>query len=199
MIERMEGDVKGLAESGFLLGLGSVTVFLHASRSLLGSLAVGRRVSLPVHVQLQMEGNRMVPVAVAFGSELEKELFDEFLSVSGIGARAAVRALARPAEEIAAAIATGDERFLTTLPGIGRAKARQILASLQERLSKRFPSAAGSSETEPAGSAARDVLLRLGLGMPEADELVKKAMAALGEPAAAGEIVREAMRIRSEG
>jgi Holliday junction DNA helicase RuvA len=196
MLEQLSGDVAGFAEGGFLLTVGPATIYLHASRSLLSDLSIGRHVTLPVHLQLQIEGNRVVPVAVAFGSELERELFEDFLSVSGIGAKAAVKALARPADEIASAIASGNEALLITLPGIGKAKARQIVASLQEKLSKRFAGSSPPTGGVPAYGSARDVLLRLGLSLPEADELVGKAVAALGESVPAGDIIREAMRLR---
>jgi holliday junction DNA helicase RuvA len=196
MLERLEGEITGLTEGGFHLRMGPATVFLHASRSFLCTLSIGRQVALPVHLQFQIEGNRIVPVAVAFGTELERELFEDFLTVSGIGAKAAVKALARPADEIASAIASGNEVFLTTLPGIGKAKARQIVASLQEKLSKRFVAGAGPG-IPPAAASARDVLLRLGLTVPEADDLLEKAIGPLGASASAGDIVREAMRLRS--
>jgi Holliday junction DNA helicase RuvA len=196
LLERLEGEVAGLAEGGFALRIGSAVLFLHAPRGLLSEIAIGRHVSLPVHLQLQIEGNRMVPVMVAFGSDLERELFEDFLTVSGIGARAAVRALVRPADEIAAAIAAGNEVFLTTLPGIGKAKARQIVASLQEKMSKRFPGGVAAGAT-PSVSGARDVLMKLGLTVQEVEDLVEKAQAALGPTAEAADIVREAMRARN--
>jgi holliday junction DNA helicase RuvA len=196
MLERIEGTVTSIDESGFCLAAGPFTIRLLASRELLSGIAPGRVVSLKVHLQLQLEGNRIVPVAVAFCSEIEKELFDDFMTVSGVGARAAIRALSRPAAEIARAISTGDERFLTTLPGIGKAKARQMVASLQEKVAARWPSIPASAQGGAAG-LARAVLIQLGLGGAEADSLLEKSLSSLGAGCSEGELVREAMRLRS--
>jgi Holliday junction DNA helicase RuvA len=196
MLERIEGTVTSVDETGFCLAAGPFTLRLLGSRELLSGMVPGRTVSLQVHLQLQLEGNRIVPVAVAFCSGIEKELFDDFMTVSGVGARAAIRALSRPATDIARAISTGDERFLTTLPGIGKAKARQIVASLQEKVASRWPSIPASVQGG-APELARAVLIQLGLGGAEADSLLEKALSGLGTGCSEGDLVREAMRLRS--
>ncbi len=199
MLEGLEGEVTEVSETGFVLRSGPLSLFLHASRSLLETLEPGMRAVFPVHLQLQIEGNKVVPVAVAFADELERELFDQFLGVSGVGAKAAVKALARPAAEIAAAIARGDEAFLSTLPGIGRARAKQIVASLQDKLTRKLgPLRDGLPAARiPAAAAARTILVQLGLSAREAADLVAEASSSLDSSADAGVIVAESMRRRN--
>ena len=50
---------------------------------------------------------------------------------TGIGPRAAVKALNKSISEIAQAIDKGDQVYLKTLPGIGNQKAKEIIAKLQ--------------------------------------------------------------------
>src|ERR1039458_10065479 len=67
----------------------------------------------------QMTPSSGVPVLVGFLNEVERDFFLEFIKVSGIGPRAAVKALNCAIGEIAQAIDRGDTKFLKTLPGIG--------------------------------------------------------------------------------
>ncbi|NLP06257.1 hypothetical protein GX411_09960 [Candidatus Fermentibacteria bacterium] len=198
MIESVEGEVRNVDESGFTLAAGPVTLRVLCSRPLLAALAPGMRVSLPAYLQVQIEGNRVNHALMAFSGELERDLFEALITVSGIGPRAAVKAIARPAEEMVSAIASGDEKFLSTLPGIGKAKARQIVASLGEKFAGRaVPAAGGSHPVSRSQSAARAILLQLGLTAAEADGLLAEAAKTLGRNADDSELVREAMRLRT--
>lgn len=196
----MRGIVESVDESGLVLRTGDFCIRLLASRNLTARLVAGRTEDLPVQLVIQLEGNRLTPICIAFADDIERDVYEALVSVSGVGARAAVKALARPAGDIASAVVAGDERFLSTLPGIGKARARQIVAALQDRLSKEYAAAPGREAIDAgAASEARTILSQLGIAPMEADSLISKAVAALPvapEPAAA-DIVREAMRARS--
>ena len=56
--------------------------------------------------------------------------------MSGIGPRAAVKALDKPISEITQAIDAGDIKYLTTLPGIGKQRAKEIVAKLQGKVGR---------------------------------------------------------------
>src|ERR1039457_5374329 len=84
----------------------------------------------------QMTPSSGVPVLVGFLNEIERDFFLEFIKVSGIGPRAAVKALNRAIGEIAQAIDRGDTKFLKTLPGIGEQKAKEVVAKLQGKMGK---------------------------------------------------------------
>ena len=93
-------------------------------------------ISLIVYHYFQMEPSRGVPVMVGFLNEIERDFFLQFIKVSGIGPRAAVRALNKPIAEITRAIDSNDVNFLKTLPGIGIQRAKEIIAKLQGKLGK---------------------------------------------------------------
>ena len=84
----------------------------------------------------QMAPSSGVPVLVGFLNEVERDFFLEFIKVSGIGPRAAVKALNRAIGEIAQAIDRGDTKYLKTLPGIGEQRAKEIVAKLQGKMGK---------------------------------------------------------------
>ncbi len=83
----------------------------------------------------QMQG-RMTPRLIGFTSEVEREFFELFCSVDGVGTRKAMRAMVRPVKEIATAIEEQDAKSLASLPGVGPATAERIIAKLRRKVPK---------------------------------------------------------------
>jgi holliday junction DNA helicase RuvA len=79
-------------------------------------------------------GNRFVPRKIGFITEAELDFFDLFCTVEKIGAKKALKAMARPVREIADAIARQDTKWLSTLPGIGATTAEQIVTTLKRKI-----------------------------------------------------------------
>jgi Holliday junction DNA helicase RuvA len=99
---------------------------------------LGTEVSLfTVHY---LEGNpaqgKLTPRLVGFLSEVEREFFEMFCSVDGVGVRKALRAMVRPVPEVAAMIADQDPKGLAALPGVGPATAERIIAKLRRKMCK---------------------------------------------------------------
>ena len=92
--------------------------------------------NLTVYHYVQGDQSRSIPVLIGFLNELEKEFFETFITVSGIGPRAALKALNQPISLIAQAIDEADVLFLRSLPGIGQQRAREIVAKLQNKVGK---------------------------------------------------------------
>ena len=64
-------------------------------------------------------GGHLTPKLVGFLDPLDREFFEAFTTVPGVGFMKALKCLVRPINEIAQAIERGDTRFLQELPGIG--------------------------------------------------------------------------------
>ena len=64
--------------------------------------------SISLHTIEYLEGNpaqgRLVPRIVGFQTIVEREFFELFCSVDGVGVRKALRAMVRPVQEVAASI-----------------------------------------------------------------------------------------------
>ena len=102
-------------------------------------LKLGQEISL--HTIQYIDGNpqkggRMTPRLVGFDSVIEKQFFELFCSVPGLGIKKALRALVRPVRDIAHAIEQQEVKSLTTLPGIGPAMAEKIVAQLRRKMAK---------------------------------------------------------------
>lgn len=197
MIESIRGIVEAADENSAHVRVGPVVLAVLLPGYFLRRISPGQTLDVPVYLHLQLEGNRLSPILVGFPDRRDREFFVSFISVSGVGVRAAVKALARPPSEIASSISRGDQAYLTTLPGIGAKRAKEIIAKLQEQMEKEYgPSAAGTGDAGSPGEA-RAVLRQLGIPVAEADALVARAMKDLEENAESSEIVKQAMRIRS--
>lgn len=112
-----------------------VLISEYSRRSLQSEL--GKTVSL--HTLYSIDGNpqgKMTPRLTGFLTEAEREFFDLFCSVDGVGTRKALRAMVRSVKEIAVAIEEKDDKFLASLPGIGAAMSERIIAKLRRKVPK---------------------------------------------------------------
>jgi holliday junction DNA helicase RuvA len=95
---------------------------------------------ITLHTILYIEGgamvSRLVPRLVGFLSAIDREFFEIFCSVDGVGARKALRAMVRPVRELARTIQDQDVKLLSTFPGIGEATAERIVAKLRRKVGK---------------------------------------------------------------
>ena len=139
-------------------------------------------IHLVTYHYFQMDPARGFPVLIGFTNEIERDFFQQFITVSGIGPRAAVKAINKPISEIANAIDTGDMDFLKTLPGIGTQRAKEIIAKLQGKVGKfglmqdKETAASPAKVVAPWQEEALDVLLQLQYKRQEALEMIKKAL-----------------------
>ena len=112
---------------------------------------------------------------------MEKDFFEIFITVSGIGPRAALKALNKPISLIAKAIDEGDLVSLKLLPGIGEQRAKEIVAKLQNKVGKFGLMQDRASENKKSvakniSEEALDVLLQLEYKRNEALGMIKKVL-----------------------
>ena len=144
---------------------------------------IGKEISL--HTIEYLEGNpmqgRMTPRLIGFLNGIEREFFELFCQVDGVGVKKALRAMVRPVEEVAQLIEDQDPKGLSGLPGIGPATAERVIAKLRRKVPK-FALLVGrempSSDDVPRDvvSEAFEVLRALGHSEPESRRLLDEAM-----------------------
>ena len=140
MITRITGRLISLAENFLTLRLGGIEyeVLIPEFTRRQMQLEVNHEVSL--HTIEYLEGNpmqgRMTPRLIGFTTDVEREFFELFCSVDGVGVRKALRAMVRPVKEVATAIQEKDAKALSGLPGIGPAMAERIIAKLRRKVPK---------------------------------------------------------------
>ena len=140
MIARLKGKVVEKKDLAVVLDVGGifyeVSIPASVSQRLDAAKGTDGCITLITYHYLQIGPSSGVPILVGFLNEVEKDFFLQFISVSGIGPKAAVRALDRSIAEIASAIDKGDVGYLKTLPGIGQQKAKDIVAKLQGKMGR---------------------------------------------------------------
>ncbi len=141
------------------------------------------------------------PRLIGFTSETDREFFRLFTTVKGVGVRRALRALVRRPAEVAAAIASKDQKFLTTLPEIGRRTAAQIIAELGGKVDAFAAEAvcAQGRELSEAAAEALAVLVQLGERRAEAAALIQRVLAVAPELDSPEAIIQQAYRLKASG
>lgn len=121
----------------------------------LGALR-GQQVTL--HTLEFLEGNQasgnLVPRMLGFVHAIDREFFQRFVGVKGIGPRKALKALAEPVRKIASWIESGDAKAIARLPGIGPRGAELVVASLKGKVSDLALAGSGSEATGQSAQAA---------------------------------------------
>jgi len=140
VITQIRGILRAVAEEELTLAVDPIEIEdlipEHTRRQL--QSRVGEMVAL--HTIFYIEGNamggRMTPRLVGFSSPIDREFFEIFCSVDGVGVRKALRAMVRPVRELARTIEDQDVKMLATFPGIGEATAERIVAKLRRKVGK---------------------------------------------------------------
>jgi Holliday junction DNA helicase RuvA len=127
-----------------------------------------------------------------FRTSLEKELFLQLISVSGIGPKSAVTALSgMSADEIITAIRQNNLARLGTIPGVGKKTAERIVIELRDKVTKLLGAAQGAEGSSegaadlPAGAVFDDAvsaLVNLGYQKAAAEKALKQALEDGTEP-----------------
>lgn len=178
MITRITGVLKALFEERIILAIPPFEMEITVPDFTRRLLQTELNKEISLHTMLYFDGNpmqgRMVPRMLGFQSEVEREFFDLFCSVDGVGVKKAMRAMVRPVRDIAIAIEEQNVKFLSGLPGIGPATAERIVAKLRRKVSKFALIVARDSDKGSVQEEQLDVVTEtfealLALGHSEAD------------------------------
>ena len=185
MITAIRGKISRQSEAAITLETNGLSYEILTPLSVLQRIKENQdsdgNIRLITYHYYQMTPSSGVPVLVGFINEVERDFFLEFIKVSGIGPRAAVKALNKSIGEIAQAIDRGDTKYLKTLPGIGEQKAKEIVAKLQGKMGKftlmrdRVTVQVPSTPLGDIEQEALHILLQLQYKKAEAEEMIKKA------------------------
>ena len=208
MIGRLKGVVRERTETHLVMEVHGVSYEVLIPPSIMQALSEkitqdGEAELVTFHYQ-QLEVGRGVPVLIGFTNMIEREFFERFITVSGIGPKAALKALTLPIPMIARAIDEGDIGFLKSLPGIGEQRAKEIVAKLQGKVGKFALIQAGAEAHPPPATdeqlaleeEAVAILLQLEYKRHEAKEMVKAALARNPNLKTAEDVLNEIYRHR---
>lgn len=132
MISFLRGQLYQCLQDSVIIEVGGLGYEVQVHNRMMAQLpSVGGQVLL--HSFLQVMENEFK--LFGFLSRNELDLFKLLLSVSGIGSRAALNILgSMEPEAFFQAIASGDEKLLVTIPGIGKKTAQRLIFELKDKL-----------------------------------------------------------------
>lgn len=213
MIARINGTVEAVSQEAILVNVGELgyEVLVPAGDIAHLQTRVGQRISL--FTMQYIEGNasfgQLAPRLLGFLREQDRDFFMLFTTVKGIGTRRALRAIAAPVAQIAAAIVRQDTHFLTSLPEIGKRTAERIIAELSGRVDIYAgpPACATADRSVPAVEVQRTeeqrqaiaALTALGERRAEAENWVDRACRVDPALAHSADIVKAAYKLKGGG
>jgi len=171
MIRSLCGTLAAAGPEGALVEVGGVGLLVHVSAHTLDALPpAGTTVRLETHLVVREDALDLY----GFAGPAERELFEAFIGVSGVGPRLALSlcGLDRPAA-LRGAIAAGDARRLQRAPGVGKRTAERLVLELRDRLGAvgGDPRADGLAPVAAAAgpaAEAHEAMLALGYAPDEA-------------------------------
>jgi holliday junction DNA helicase RuvA len=128
-------------------------------------------------------GGHLTPRLLGFLDPLDREFFEVFTTVPGVGFMRALKCLVRPITEIALAIERGDTGFLKELPFIGAKTAERIVTELRGKMAKFAlsprlePLSIEKESEEELKAEALQVLEQLEYSRSEAQRIVERIFA----------------------
>ncbi|MDI5964668.1 Holliday junction branch migration protein RuvA [Streptomyces sp. SL13] len=131
MIASVNGPVAALAPESAVVEVGGLGVLVQCSPGTLAGLRLGEAARLYTSLVVREDSLTLY----GFADEDERQVFELLQTASGVGPRLAQAMLAVHAPDtLRTAVATGDEKALTAVPGIGKKGAQRLLLELKDRL-----------------------------------------------------------------
>ena len=199
MIDAVTGTLYSKTPTYAVVCVGGLNFRILISVSCFETLpAVGKDVALLTYLHVREDALQLF----GFADEVERNLFERLISVSGIGPRLAVGILSgATASRVREAIENSDADFLVTLPGVGKKLAQRLVVELREKFA---PGAGGGIPAVSSGTpgalqigAAGDAmtaLVTLGFTRGGAKAAVEDALAELGSDATVEALVRRGLQ-----
>ena len=169
MIVALEGILESRGVDSAVVKVGPLSLRVYIPGSTLSQLgAVGDNVSLHTHLYLREDNVALY----GFASAQDMGLFQNLISVSGIGPKAALGLLsALNPEQLASAIVSGNVDLLSQAPGLGKKMAGRIVLELKSKLESEWEGAVAPVLVQEDADVVA-ALTNLGYSLKEATQAV---------------------------
>ena len=185
MIASLTGEVLTARLDSVVVEVGGVGLLVHTTPATAAAARPGESTRLATSLVVREDSLTLF----GFADDDERALFEQVQTVSGVGPRLALAMLAvHPPQQLATAIAGGDVKALTKVPGIGKKGAERIVLELRDKV---------VSVSGDGGQAAPQAVVPATAG----DDQVAEALIGLGWSAKQAEdaVAKVAARPEAEG
>ena len=191
MFEYISGKLVKLSPANATLDVSGIGYSIEISLNTYSILHGKNECQLFVHQVIREDAQLLF----GFYKEIEREMFRQLISVSGVGANTARMMLSSMnTEEIRDAILTGNVALLQGIKGIGAKTAQRIIVDLKDKVGKASKDAEiFISQSNTIKEEALSALVALGFAKNVSDKTLSKVLAT--EPnASVEELVKRALK-----
>ena len=193
MITHLSGTIEEVRLDKATIEVAGMGYTFFATPATLSTLEVGKQVKILTHLVVREDAWLLF----GFAGQDERDIFSTLITISGIGPKLALAALAVfSPDELRAAVSQGDLAALTQIPGVGKKSAQRILVEIGDKLGE--PAGEQTEASGGIGSAGREevchALEQLGWRTPLAQKAVKEAAEA-NPKAQVPELLRAALQL----
>lgn len=151
MFYYLNGTVAAIESGLAVIDCGGVGFSVNTSLRSLSMLEMGKTAKLYTYVNVREDAFDIY----GFTTQAELNSFKMLTGISGVGPKAALSILSSGSpEDLALAIASGNEKALTLAPGVGKKLAQRIILELKDKVSGDLSSFnSGASPVIPAAAA----------------------------------------------
>lgn len=165
MFYYIDGKVTVLELGLAVLDVGGVGYACNVSMNTVSHLKLGEQAKLYTYCNVKEDAFDIF----GFWSTSEKKCFEMLTSVSGVGPKAALSILSVVSpEELAAAVAKGDEKRITAAQGVGKRIAQRVILELKDKMSltdEDFSAGFAAGSEMPSGAAEKNHEAMAALGV----------------------------------
>lgn len=149
MFYYLEGNIAVLDKNLAVLDIAGAGYACFTTMHTLSHLEVGKKVRLYTYCNIKEDAFDIY----GFYDLSEKRFFEQLLTVSGVGPKAAIAILSSATpESLAMAIISDDEKMFTMAPGIGKKIAQRVILELKDKVSKESKSLKGTGFVPPSAA-----------------------------------------------
>lgn len=201
MLESLKGVLLSVDDDVAVIDVGGMRFRLEVPASTARTLGVpGGEATLLSRLSFNANDGQFL--LFGFATEVERECFDIFTGISGIGPRKGLMILSQI--EIAAfarAIVENDLGYLSRIKGVGKKTAERLVVELREKMVPYVSDAKPASGAAPLpvgknSQEAIQALMVLGCRQAVAEKAIAEAMKELGKDAGTEDLVRVGLRHR---
>lgn len=166
MFAYLRGKVAELESTHVVIDCQGVGYLARISLHSYGKLVLGEESKLHTHLQVREDAH----VLFGFTDVRERQLFEQLIAISGVGANTALMILSSLSpDELFQAIRSGDNLSLQRIKGIGAKTAARIILELKDKVQLDGGATPAFSAPGDKNKLRNDALAALmGLGMPRA-------------------------------